>query len=588
MSFGSFCLLIAAAAAVGAVGTWRSATWPHRLLAVSAGALSAATIRLGVAFVRSDFSLEYVADHSRTGIGAPYRLAGLWGGLGGSLLLWVALLAVVGWYGTRKSPAASAVVGVVVAGAVAIVGLLANPFGKLDVPQFQGQGLTPILEHPAMVYHPPLLYLGLVSTVVPFALTAASAVSGSDHDQSIRRWVVASWTLLTVGLATGANWAYVELGWGGYWAWDPVENTALIPWLVLVAAIHWSRNGAAGAALRGAPFVLVVYGAVLTRSGATASVHAFAEQRAVGIALGVLAALAAAIAIGATTAAGTRMRATGIDAGRRWTSTVPVGLTVVSAVVVLIGTSAPILAAWFGADQRVINGGFYMRLLVPVVIVGLIAASVAHAKRRTRVIVPAAIGAILAVAASGFVGWPILTIVVVAAAVALAGVMVASVTVGARPRLSVVLGHLGFAVLIVGVAGTTATAQQRIVLGPGEAIELGGHRFEHVELVADGRDDLLGGTVTAQILIDGRARFPQLVRYPDAGVLLAETSLISTPIDDVQVVLRDGNDNGQAEYDLAVRPLAMWVWWGAALLAAAGLAAVCRPAQTSRPRNAAS
>ncbi|NNE72347.1 MAG: cytochrome c biogenesis protein CcsA [Acidimicrobiales bacterium] len=569
-------VLAATATIVAGFGGNRTARWSSGALATTAAALVVATVRLSVAFWQSDFAFEYVAGHSRRGVAGPYRVAGLWGGLGGSLLLWVTLLAVVALVALRR-PAERAVAAAFVAPVTMVVVTLVNPFERFALPAFAGSGLTPILEHPAMVYHPPLLYLGLVATVVPFAQVVAGG-------RASRRSLFAAWGLLTAGLATGANWAYVELGWGGYWAWDPVENSALVPWLLVVAALHWSRRSEralddrVGRAMSASPFVLVLFGAVLTRSGATASVHAFGQQEAVGWALGGVTVLAAGLVV-------VRVRRGGVGRSHpavaaRWLAVATVG-AVVAAVVVFVGTAQPIVWRWLGGTARVVEGQFFAQLLAPLAIGALVFGSYAPGGPRSTA--PAAVGALGGLAVGIVLGALDLSVAGLAAGAMFAGTgavlaAMAHLTVRSpdRGRIAppVVLGHVGFAVLLFGVAGTIGADELAVRLDPGESVELAGRTFTHIGVVGESRDDLLGGTVTAAIDVDGRRFAPSLVSYPDAGVLLAETALHSTPAADVQIVLRNAGDAGWADYDLAVRPLAMWVWWGSALLvltAAVGL-----------------
>ena len=203
---------------------------------------------LAWALVGQDYSLVYVADHASRDTTWPYRLAGLWGGMAGSLLLWTWMLA--GWallasrsVRRRLPDLAGGTQAVLAVEAAVFLGLLvtvSRPFATLAIPAVDGGGLTPILRHPAMLYHPPLLYSGYVGLAVPAAMAVAALVSRTAGDwlAVARRYMVASLVLLAVGMTAGAHWAYVELGWGGYWAWDPVENGALLPWLAGIAFLH--------------------------------------------------------------------------------------------------------------------------------------------------------------------------------------------------------------------------------------------------------------------------------------------------------------------------------------------------------------
>ncbi|HJV08632.1 MAG TPA: cytochrome c biogenesis protein CcsA, partial [Acidimicrobiales bacterium] len=216
-----------------------------RALAVALFALTVALVVLAVALVRVDGTLVYVADHTSRATSWPYRLAGLWGGMAGSLLLWTLMAAgwavVAGRVARRRVPALAGGVQAVLGGyLVVFCGLLvlvSRPFDRLAVPALDGGGLNPVLLHPAMLYHPPLLYAGAVGMVVPFAWAMAAGGDGRWLAPAAR-FAGVSLVLLSAGLLAGAHWAYVELGWGGYWAWDPVENGGLLPWLAGVAFLH--------------------------------------------------------------------------------------------------------------------------------------------------------------------------------------------------------------------------------------------------------------------------------------------------------------------------------------------------------------
>ncbi|MDQ4068059.1 MAG: cytochrome c biogenesis protein CcsA, partial [Actinomycetota bacterium] len=301
-----------AAAALAGKGRTRPA---GRALVLAFAGLSAALAALAVALVTVDGSLVYVADHTSRVTRWPYRVAALWGGMAGSLLLWTWMAA--GWAVVadravrRRAPAlARGVQGVLAAYLVvfsALLVLVSRPFEPLAVPAIDGGGLNPVLLHPAMLYHPPLLYAGAVGLAVPFALALAALVArqpGWSWVPLAVRWSRVSLVLLSAGLLAGAHWAYVELGWGGYWAWDPVENGGLLPWLAGVAFLHAGvvarrRGGPAtgAAALAALAFVLGLLGSFLTRSGATESVHAFAEARTVGWALGGALVVAGVVAV---------------------------------------------------------------------------------------------------------------------------------------------------------------------------------------------------------------------------------------------------------------------------------------------------
>jgi cytochrome c-type biogenesis protein CcmF len=250
---------------------------------------------LAVALVRHDFSFAYVAAHTNRTLSTPYALSAFWGGQEGSLLLW--LLVLTG-YGALAVALNRKLLRDLTAWVVPVVGgiatffafvlvAVASPFDVRTAP-FDGAGLTPSLQNPYMVAHPPMLYLGYVGLAIPFAFAAGALLSGRPDERWIvatRRWTLAAWTFLGFGQLLGAHWAYVEVGWGGYYAWDPVENAALMPWLAATAFLHsvmvQERKGMLkvwNMVLVALAFELSVFGTFLTRSGVVNSIHSFAKS----------------------------------------------------------------------------------------------------------------------------------------------------------------------------------------------------------------------------------------------------------------------------------------------------------------------
>ena len=286
---------------VDLLGTWRNKT---ELLESGRNAtiaclvcLTVAMVVLWVLLVRSSFSVSYVAEHTSKALPLAYKISALWAGAAGSLLLWLWLQVafVVHVFGTVRaeqrtlSARARAVANMVSVYFLLVLILDKNPFALVVVAPLDGAGLNPLLQHPAMVLHPPILFIGYAAFAIPFAWTLASLqCDGTEGPAPLfrqaRNWILLAWLFLTVGIVLGAWWAYEELGWGGYWAWDPVENSSLLPWLTATALLHCSRtyrrNTAIAhwlAVLTLATFSLCIFGTFLTRYGLVSSVHAFPE-----------------------------------------------------------------------------------------------------------------------------------------------------------------------------------------------------------------------------------------------------------------------------------------------------------------------
>src|SRR5690242_5779589 len=256
---------------------------------------------LAWSFVTSDFSVENVVQHSNSRLPSYYRFAATWGSHEGSLLLW--LLMLTGWAGavtlfSRNLPAAVvarvlAIMGLIAVGFLLFLLLTSNPFARLLPPAPEGQDLNPLLQDPGMVIHPPMLYMGYVGFSVAFAFALAALIEGrldAAWARWSRPWTTAAWCFLTVGIALGSAWAYYELGWGGWWFWDPVENASFMPWLAGTALIHSLAVTEKRGTFRSwtvllaiVAFSLSLVGTFLVRSGVLTSVHAFATDPRRGI-----------------------------------------------------------------------------------------------------------------------------------------------------------------------------------------------------------------------------------------------------------------------------------------------------------------
>ena len=285
----------AAAAALYGVRTGRRefAVSARRAIYCLAGLLALAMVILEAAFVRSDFSFAVVSEASSTGTPAFYKLTAMWSTQDGSLLLWAFLLSVYAsavLFLTRRSlreisPYATAVLAGVAFFFLLLMVAWENPFSTVSPAPVEGNGLNPLLRHPAMMVHPPLLYSGYVGFSVPFAFAIGALITrrtGADWIRATRRFTLVAWTFLGTGILLGALWSYTELGWGGYWAWDPVENASLMPWLVGTAFLHsimvQEKRGMLkvwNASLVIGTFVLALLGTFLVRSGVLDSIHAF-------------------------------------------------------------------------------------------------------------------------------------------------------------------------------------------------------------------------------------------------------------------------------------------------------------------------
>ncbi|MEM7323846.1 MAG: cytochrome c biogenesis protein CcsA [Actinomycetota bacterium] len=573
----------------------------HRLLVLGVVLLWAAVARLLVAIIDLDTGFAYVAAQTRPGASLPLRVSALWSGAEGSLLFFTAIAVSVLLVGHRAAPRWQRVgVGLVACGLVLTSWRAADPFERLDLPPLSGAGMAPILEHYAMVIHPPALYLGMCGALTP-ALVREPRIA--------HRLGQAALTVLTVALALGSSWAYVELGWGGWWAWDPIENVALIVWLLLVAAMHWRRTDPSTLIGHGPLSATVLWalcwpavlgGTALTRTSLRTSVHAFAD--AAGLAdwlwpLVVLVSIGALWRIResrqqvmAERAAGTgdglvALRAEPATAAGLIVARLPAAVLVVAGVIIAAGTYRPFV------DGDGTAGFFYSRTLFPVAIggalllaavplwrpaepLGLLSARTAQWGLPT---------ATLLTAATSLAGWRTWYQLMLAVAI---GFALGPVVASGRRNTARLFGHLGMLLILFAALAGTASTESNIRVVPGEVGTIDGHRIELLSTDLVSESPL---QAAATVRIDDRYELtPSVTVYPERALRLPEVSTRTRPWLDTQVVLRDVHPTEGALFTVLFRPWNQLVWWGAGFLAAATglLLGTSRPLQAGNQRTA--
>ncbi|MGR3199498.1 MAG: heme lyase CcmF/NrfE family subunit, partial [Paracoccus sp. (in: a-proteobacteria)] len=396
--YGHFALILAFAVAiyqmtvpmVGAAKGWQgwmdsarpAALAQLMLMAISFGALT-------VAFVTSDFSVSLVYENSHTSKPLIYKISGVWGNHEGSMLLWVLILALFGAaaavFGGNLPPSLRArVLGVQAAVSVAFYAFIiftSNPFWRMGNPPFDGRDLNPLLQDPGLAFHPPFLYLGYVGLSMAFSFAVAALIEGrvdAAWARWVRPWTLAAWIFLTIGIALGSWWAYYELGWGGFWFWDPVENASFMPWLLAAALLHSAIVVEKREALKSWTILLAIMafgfsliGTFIVRSGVITSVHSFANDPERGVFI--LAILAVFIG-GALTLYAFRasaMTAKGVFApvSREGALVLNNVLLAVAAFVVFIGTIWPLVAEMFWGRVLSVGPPFFDQAFTPFMIV---------------------------------------------------------------------------------------------------------------------------------------------------------------------------------------------------------------------------
>jgi cytochrome c-type biogenesis protein CcmF len=571
---------------------------------------------LTVAFVRNDFSVLYVAAHSNSQLPLPYRIAGVWGGHEGSLLLWLLMLHVWTVAVCLRSQALPAPMAARILGVLAAIGagfllfmlLTSNPFERLWPAALDGQDLNPLLQDPGMVIHPPMLYMGYVGFSVAFAFALAALLGGELDAQWARwtrPWTTLAWMFLTVGIALGSWWAYYELGWGGWWFWDPVENASFMPWLVGTALIHSlavteKRNAFKSwtVLLAILAFSLSLLGTFLVRSGVLSSVHAFATDPRRG--LFILGFLAVVVGSALTLYA---WRAPRVGLGGRFEALSKESLLLlnnvmllVAAASVLLGTLYPLVLDALGLGKISVGVPYFEAVFAPLmapllflISVGPIAqwkqARLPDLVTRLRwALVVSLLAGMAAAWAAGRLGWQ--------AALGLASAfwIVAGVVLDAWHRrgsglraftpavLGMMLAHLGVAVFVVGVVmvkNYEVEADVRVLRGDGT--ELAGYRFEFdgVREVSGPNYEAMQGTVRVF-----RAGVPVATLKPEKRVYrvqrnpMTEAAIDTGWMRDLYVALGEPMDDGGWTLRLYVKPMVDWIWCGCLLMALGGLLAV--------------
>jgi cytochrome c-type biogenesis protein CcmF len=592
---------------------------------------------LTYAFVTHDFSVAYVANNSNTALPPVYLISGVWGAHEGSLLLWALILAL--WTGlvsvfSRSIPQAMvarvlAVMGMISIGFLLFMLLTSNPFERLFPVPVEGRDLNPLLQDFGLAIHPPMLYMGYVGFSVAFAFAVAALIEGrfdTTWARWSRPWTTVAWLFLTIGITLGSWWAYYELGWGGWWFWDPVENASFMPWLVGTALVHslaaTDKRGIFKAwtvLLAVFTFSLSLLGTFLVRSGVLTSVHAFATDPARGVFILVFLAIVVGGSLTLYAWRAPRIRSTGDFAPVSRESALLFNnvLLVVTACTVLLGTLYPLVLDALGLGKISVGPPYFNTVFVPLMaplaaFVGIGALLRWKRDRLARLRVPllvlfalsvvVGIGS-LAMSRHGLrpgaaIGLVLGTWVIVTTGYGLYARVAGRGGRwhwGSTPRAfyGMTLAHLGMGMFIVGVTMTTAYSVEKDVrVVPGDVYELAGLQFYF-----DGVEAVRGPNYTAQrgrvrVLDDGRpiaALATEKRTYSVQGNPMTEAGIDAGFTRDLYVSLGEplGADGAWA-LRIYYKPFIRWIWLGGLLMTLGGLlAATDRRYRLSRRRRAA-
>ncbi|MBB3712563.1 cytochrome c-type biogenesis protein CcmF [Limimaricola variabilis] len=630
IELGHFALILAFVTAIvqmvvpliGAQKNWRG--W----MAVAEPAATAQFLLTGfafaaltAAFVTSDFSVALVVANSHSLKPMLYKVSGVWGNHEGSLLLWLLILAGFGacaaWFGgdlpeklRARVLAVQASIGVAF---YAFLLFTSNPFLRVAVPPFDGQDLNPLLQDPGLAFHPPFLYLGYVGLSMSFSFAVAALIEGrvdAAWARWVRPWTLAAWLFLTIGIALGSWWAYYELGWGGFWFWDPVENASFMPWLFAAALLHSAIVTEKREALKSWTVLLAILafsfsllGTFIVRSGVLTSVHAFANDPERGVFILAILAVFTGGALTLYAARAHAMQAKGVFGlvSRESALVANNVLLAVSALVVFVGTVWPLVAEM--AFGRVLSVGppffdaaftpFFVALALLLPLGTLMAWKRSQGGRLMRQLMPAlALAAALLLlgyalgsgrSAFGPLGLALGGWVLGGAMVDLwarAGRGAVAARLGRMRRLpradwGRALAHGGLGVTIIGISGLLAWQREDIrVAEIGDSWTLG--RYE-ITLQAvretEGPNYL---TTMAEMSVQANGRevatlYPEKRFYPVAGMPTTEAGIDGGLWRDVYLVIGDPQDGGGWAVRSHLKPMAAWIWLGGILMALGGV-----------------
>jgi cytochrome c-type biogenesis protein CcmF len=612
------------------VGVWKNQPALSNLAVPAARAqfvfIAVAFICLDYSFYANDFSVLYVASNSNSHLPLAYRLAALWGGHEGSMLLWVSILSVWTMAVTifAKSLPDSfrirliAVMGMVSIGFLAFVIFTSNPFERLIPAVLDGRDLNPLLQDPGMVFHPPVLYMGYVGFSVAFAFAIAALLDGRldiTWARWTRPWTTVAWVFLTLGIAFGSKWAYYELGWGGWWFWDAVENASFMPWLVGTALIHSlavteKRNAFKvwTVLLSICAFSLSLLGTFLVRSGVLTSVHAFATdpRRGIFILLYLVVVIGGALLLFA-------WRAPKVGLGEKFDVVSRESMLLTNNVVlvaaagsVLLGTMYPLLMDALGAGKISVGPPYFDAVFVAIMVPGLFLMGLGPLAKWKKASLPE-IGMRLRVAALISVVSALLVPLIMGKLTLMTGVgvfmgiWVISTTLillrnriksrrFAIPKLTenikgiplafygMLLAHLGIGVFILGVTLVKGyESEQDLRMDKNDIAKAGNLAFKF-----EGTQEIVGPNYTSTegiftVTSDDKVITvlkPEKRFYPVQGSVMTEADISPGVIKDLYVSLGEPLENGAWSVRIYIKPFVQWIWAGCILMALGGILAL--------------
>jgi cytochrome c-type biogenesis protein CcmF len=582
--------------------------------------VSIAALVLLTAFVTHDFSLAYVSGRSSSDMPLYFVISAFYGGQEGSLLFWTWVVSVIGaaaFYRSRNRfptlvPYATATLLATIGFLLFVLAFVATPFSVNEIAPSEGRGLNPLLRDPGMLVHPPMLLTGFATLAIPFAITVSALITGqmtTDWLRFVRRWALVSWAVLSAGLFLGGWWAYHVLGWGGYWAWDPVENVALLPWLTLTAFVHsvmvQERRGMLktwNVGLLLASFLLSIFGTFIVRSGLISSVHAFALSDIGPYFLSFL----AVMVVGSTAlliwrlpllkAENTFESVWSRESGFLLNNLVFTGI----AFATLWGTIYPLITELFRGTAITVGAPFYNQVNGPllVLLLALMGLGPLLAWRRTimssvmrSIAVPLTITVCVLAGVLFLYGQPPAAIGAAAAVFAICAVIVEYVrgvklrrknagdnvptaiyrlTRRDPRRFGGYIVHLGVAIIAIGIVGSWFFSTERqVVVTPGQAVDVAGYTVTYQRLTETRTSD--SRIITAYVNVSsgntdhGSVGAKRFTYRGFEDQMTTQVAINTVGFDDVYIMLLEWGADSEAHLRIFVNPLVTWIWAGGAV-----------------------
>ncbi len=628
VEFGHFALIMAVVVALfqTVVPLWGTLANEPRMMATARPAallqlslLLVSFLALTYAYVVSDFSVANVAANSHSAKPLIYRISGVWGNHEGSMLLWVLILALFGaavaYFGTNLPASLKANVLSVQASIALAFGIFilmtSNPFERLADPPFDGRGLNPILQDPALAFHPPFLYAGYVGFSIAFSFAIAALIDGridAAWARWVRPWTLAAWMCLTLGIAMGSWWAYYELGWGGWWFWDPVENASFMPWLAGTALLHSALVMEKRETLKVwtillaiLTFSLSLMGTFLVRSGVLTSVHAFAVDPERGVAiLGIMTIfVGGGLALFALRASELRQGGLFAPISREGALVFNNVILTTATATVFVGTLYPLLLEGLTGAKISVGPPFFNMTFIPLMLPLLIALPFGPFMPWKRADLQAVAPRLLAAVVLGLIAL-VATMAVSARGPWLAPIMMAIgvyVMVGAvqevayRARIGkagsdevlrrlknlprsvygTMLAHFGVGMMVLGIVGTSAYQTEKVVvMKPGETVEVAGYELTFNGVAPSRGPNYREQVATFEVVRGGS---PVTTLYPSKRIYDAppqptsEAGILASWRGDLYTVLGDAQkEDGGYAFRLYFHPLVRLIWLGALVM----------------------